>query len=95
MPAIHRAQAGLIADMDYVADVLFNRVAKHASFSVRQSGSCHVSDFRPCFTGAGSASFRTYQECHHGRYSSSSNRDRGSRCSSARRSKCCGFLAKH
>jgi alkylation response protein AidB-like acyl-CoA dehydrogenase len=27
-PAIRRAQAGLIADMDYVADVLFNRVVK-------------------------------------------------------------------
>ncbi len=26
--AIHRAQAGMIADMDYVADVLYNRVAK-------------------------------------------------------------------
>ncbi len=29
-PAIRRAQAGLLADMDYVADVLYNRVAKHA-----------------------------------------------------------------
>ena len=28
LPAIHRAQAGLIADMDYIADVLYNRVAK-------------------------------------------------------------------
>ena len=28
LPAIHRAQAGLISDMDYVADVLYNRVAK-------------------------------------------------------------------
>jgi hypothetical protein len=27
---IHRAQAGLIADMDSIADVLFNRVTKHA-----------------------------------------------------------------
>src|SRR5271167_4381898 len=27
LPAIHRAQAGLIADMDYVSDVLYNRVA--------------------------------------------------------------------
>ena len=26
LPAIHRAQAGLLADMDYVADVLYNRV---------------------------------------------------------------------
>ena len=33
MPAIHRAQAGLIADMDYVADVLFNRVAERATVS--------------------------------------------------------------
>ena len=28
LPAIHRAQAGLIADMDYVADVLYGRAAK-------------------------------------------------------------------
>ena len=28
LPAIHRAQAGLISDMDYLADVLYNRVAK-------------------------------------------------------------------
>ena len=27
-PAIHRAQAGLVSDMDYIADVLYNRVAK-------------------------------------------------------------------
>ena len=30
MTAIYRAQAGLISDMDYVADVLYNRVAKNA-----------------------------------------------------------------
>jgi alkylation response protein AidB-like acyl-CoA dehydrogenase len=30
LQAIQRAQAGLLADMDYVADVLFNRVAKRA-----------------------------------------------------------------
>lgn len=29
LPAIHRAQAGLISDLDYVADVLYGRVAKH------------------------------------------------------------------
>jgi len=28
LPAVHRAQAGLIADMDYVADVLYGRAAK-------------------------------------------------------------------
>ena len=28
IPAIHRSQAGLISDMDYVADVLYGRVAK-------------------------------------------------------------------
>jgi alkylation response protein AidB-like acyl-CoA dehydrogenase len=28
LSAIHRTQAGLLADMDYVADVLYNRVAK-------------------------------------------------------------------
>ncbi len=31
LPAIHRAQAGLIADMDYVADVLYGRAKKHAA----------------------------------------------------------------
>jgi alkylation response protein AidB-like acyl-CoA dehydrogenase len=31
LPAIHRAQVALMADMDYVADVLFNRVAKRAA----------------------------------------------------------------
>jgi alkylation response protein AidB-like acyl-CoA dehydrogenase len=30
LPAIHRAQAGLIADMDFVADVLYARAAKRA-----------------------------------------------------------------
>jgi alkylation response protein AidB-like acyl-CoA dehydrogenase len=30
LPVIHQAQAGLISDMDYVADVLYNRVAKRA-----------------------------------------------------------------
>lgn len=30
LPAIHRAQAGLISDMDYIADVLYARVAKPA-----------------------------------------------------------------
>jgi alkylation response protein AidB-like acyl-CoA dehydrogenase len=28
IPAIHRAQAGLIADMDYLADVLYGHAAK-------------------------------------------------------------------
>lgn len=28
LPAIHRAQAGLISDMDFVADVLYDRAAK-------------------------------------------------------------------
>jgi hypothetical protein len=28
MPAIHRAQAGLISDMDYVADALYSRAPK-------------------------------------------------------------------
>jgi hypothetical protein len=31
LPAIHRAQAGLIADMDYLADVLYSRAAKSAA----------------------------------------------------------------
>jgi alkylation response protein AidB-like acyl-CoA dehydrogenase len=29
LPAIHRAQAGLIPDLDYVSDVLYGRAAKH------------------------------------------------------------------
>jgi len=33
LPAIHRAQAGLLADMDYVADVLYGRVEKHTALS--------------------------------------------------------------
>jgi len=28
LPAIRRAQVGLVADMDYVADVLYGRTAK-------------------------------------------------------------------
>jgi alkylation response protein AidB-like acyl-CoA dehydrogenase len=30
LPAIHRAQVGLISDMDYIADVLYNRAAKRS-----------------------------------------------------------------
>jgi alkylation response protein AidB-like acyl-CoA dehydrogenase len=30
LPAIHRAQADLISDMDFIADVLYNRVAKRS-----------------------------------------------------------------
>jgi len=30
LPAIHQAQIGLIADMDYIGDVLYNRTQKHA-----------------------------------------------------------------
>jgi len=30
LPAVHRAQTGLISDMDYVADVLYSRVVKQA-----------------------------------------------------------------
>ena len=30
LPAIHRAQAGLLSDMDFIADVLYNRVAKRS-----------------------------------------------------------------
>ncbi len=33
VPAIHRAQSGLIADMDYIADVLYNRVSKREELS--------------------------------------------------------------
>ncbi|MGE5725439.1 MAG: acyl-CoA dehydrogenase family protein [Acidobacteriota bacterium] len=31
LPAVHRAQTGLIADMDFIADVLYNRAAKNAA----------------------------------------------------------------
>ena len=30
LPAIHRVQAGLISDMDFIADVLYARAAKPA-----------------------------------------------------------------
>jgi hypothetical protein len=30
LPAIHRAQAGLISDMDFIADVVYARAAKPA-----------------------------------------------------------------
>ena len=33
LPAIHRAQAGLISDLDYLADVLYGRVAKHTQLA--------------------------------------------------------------
>jgi alkylation response protein AidB-like acyl-CoA dehydrogenase len=33
LPAIHRAQAGLLSDMDFLADVLYNRAAKRAGAS--------------------------------------------------------------
>ncbi|HZL68512.1 MAG TPA: acyl-CoA dehydrogenase family protein, partial [Candidatus Limnocylindrales bacterium] len=34
LSAIHRAQAGLVSDMDYVADVLYSRVKKEAEQAV-------------------------------------------------------------
>ena len=33
LPAIHRAQSGLISDLDYVADVLYGRAAKRAELA--------------------------------------------------------------
>jgi alkylation response protein AidB-like acyl-CoA dehydrogenase len=33
LSAVHRAQAGLISDMDYIADVLYDRAAKQARVS--------------------------------------------------------------
>jgi alkylation response protein AidB-like acyl-CoA dehydrogenase len=33
LPAIHRAQAGMISDMDYIADVLYGRAARHTQAS--------------------------------------------------------------
>jgi alkylation response protein AidB-like acyl-CoA dehydrogenase len=33
LPAIHRAQSGLISDLDYVADVLYGRAAKHTQLA--------------------------------------------------------------
>ena len=44
LPAMHRAQAGLIADMDYVADVLYGRVTKRSRrASVRPRGRAETS----------------------------------------------------
>ena len=34
LPAIHRAQAGLITDMDFIADTLYGRAEKHAEAAV-------------------------------------------------------------
>jgi alkylation response protein AidB-like acyl-CoA dehydrogenase len=33
LPAIHRAQAGLISDLDYIADVLYSRVARRTELA--------------------------------------------------------------
>ena len=33
LPAIHRAQSGLISDLDYVADVLYGRAAQHTELA--------------------------------------------------------------
>jgi acyl-CoA dehydrogenase len=33
LPAIHRAQAGLISDMDFIADVVYNRAAKRTGLA--------------------------------------------------------------
>ena len=33
LPAVHRAQAGLVSDMDYIADVLYDRAAKRTSIA--------------------------------------------------------------
>ena len=30
LPAIHRAQAGLVTDMDHIADIIYGRAARHA-----------------------------------------------------------------
>ncbi|HEY4901701.1 MAG TPA: acyl-CoA dehydrogenase family protein [Terriglobales bacterium] len=39
LPAVHRAQAGLISDMDYIADVLFNRTAQQVAVPATQLAS--------------------------------------------------------
>ena len=33
LPAIHRAQAGLISDMDFIADVIYGRAAKRSGLA--------------------------------------------------------------
>jgi alkylation response protein AidB-like acyl-CoA dehydrogenase len=33
LPAIHRAQSGLISDLDYIADVLYGRAARHTELA--------------------------------------------------------------
>jgi alkylation response protein AidB-like acyl-CoA dehydrogenase len=37
LPAIHRAQMGLIADMDYIADVVYHRTAKRSAAAVQSA----------------------------------------------------------
>ena len=52
MAAVHRAQAGLIADMDYVADVLYGRTAKSTAPLRRDESAFSLrSDTCPAETG--------------------------------------------
>jgi alkylation response protein AidB-like acyl-CoA dehydrogenase len=36
LPAIHRAQSGLLADMDYISDTLYKRAEKHMEVALQQ-----------------------------------------------------------
>ena len=62
LPAIHRAQAGLIADMDFIADMLYGRAAKHerstcrgCSLADQRAGACRSSARRPAMPSLRSA----------------------------------------
>jgi hypothetical protein len=41
LPAVHRTQSGLIADMDYVADVLYGRVRKSSPQELKEPALAH------------------------------------------------------
>ena len=62
LPAIHRAQAGLIADMDYVADVLYGRAAKQygaAASLKRRSARRTAVTWPDCPFTSGASSWKT------------------------------------
>ena len=82
LPAIHRAQAGLISDMDYVADVLYGRAAKRTARRVA------LKDGEPCSTDS-------LQERSHGKHFTPGHRDCRGGGHSARCPERPGLLGKH
>ena len=89
LPAIHQAQAELISDMDYVADVLYGRAAKRGAGSV---GRRKRRTSRALLLNASSLSF--IERPHHGKHFPSSHRDCRSRSHPARRAQRVDFLGE-